>query len=75
MDGALITGAALWVVAFFWIVLPLGVLAAALRCGRRSAEPGSRLCAAADTADPSRKPCWAPIDADYCDRHLPATSV
>lgn len=68
--------AALFVASLFVIVLPGGVLLAAVLVNLRrdpKPEPESegRLCAAADVTDPASKPCFAPEGTGYCERHLP----
>ncbi|HEY4409317.1 MAG TPA: hypothetical protein VGO87_05515 [Acidimicrobiia bacterium] len=58
----------------FVIVLPAGVLVAALvvNLHRSSPEPEkARLCFAADVTDPAAKPCFALEGTGYCERHRP----
>jgi len=65
----LITGLLLFA-AFFVVVLPGAILAAAVLIKlRRSPEPELRLCVAADVTDPAAKPCFAFEGARYCERH------
>ena len=64
--------AALLFAAFFVIVLPAGVLVAAVLVNlRRSPEPAVRLCVAADVTDPASKPCFAYEGTGYCEIHRP----
>lgn len=59
-------------VAFFVVVLPAGVLAAALVLAvrsRRGSAPDVRLCQESDAADPSTKPCYTEAHEMLCERH------
>ena len=69
----LITGLLLFA-AFFVVVLPGAVLAAAVLVNlRRSPAPApapeGRLCMAADATDPAAKPCFAFEGTRFCERH------
>ena len=62
--------AALLVAGFFVVVLPGGVLVAAVLVNlRRSPEPEVQLCVAADVTDLAPKPCFASEGTGFCDRH------
>lgn len=59
-------------VAFFVIVLPAGVLCAALLLALRSRKaevPDARLCRASDATDPSAKPCHTEATEAFCEHH------
>lgn len=61
---------ALAVAAFFWVLLPAGVLVAVFFVPQDMPEPGLHYpCRAADLDDLTVEPCWAPAGADYCPRH------
>jgi hypothetical protein len=68
--------AALLFASLFVIVLPAGVLLAAVLVNLRRSpspepQPELRLCAAADVTDPASKPCFANEGTPYCERHRP----
>ena len=62
--------AALVFATFFVIILPGGVLAAAILVNlRREPKPTVELCSASDETDPASKPCVAFEGTTFCDRH------
>ena len=65
--------AALLFAGFFLIVLPGGVLLAAvlLKLRRSPAEPAVRPCPASDVTDPASKPCFVYEGTTFCPRHRP----
>lgn len=65
--------AALLFASFFVIILPGGVLAAAVLVNLRRGEPQPevQLCSASDVTDPASKPCFAFEGTTYCERHRP----
>jgi len=68
----LLITAALLFATLLVIVLPGAILGAALFVNlRRSPEPETRLCLAADATDPASKPCFAIDGAGLCERHRP----
>jgi hypothetical protein len=62
--------AAVLFASFFVIVLPGGVLVAAVLVNlRRSPKPEVQLCLASDVTDPAAKPCFVYEGTRFCPRH------
>jgi hypothetical protein len=62
--------AALLFGGFFVIILPGGILAAAVLVNvRRKTQPAVQLCSASDVTDPASTPCFAFEGTAVCERH------